>query len=72
MFALITNQPSSRAISDPMQPTNPNPTTVGLTGLAGLMSGVIAFFTRIENRVAEIQKGLAAVGEIGRKSLIRR
>ena len=46
---------------------NPNPTTVGLTGLAGLMSGVIAFFTRIENRVAEIQKGLAAVGEIGRK-----
>ena len=36
-------------------------------GLAGLVSGIVAFISRNESRVAEIQKGLAAVGEIGRK-----
>lgn len=36
-------------------------------GGAGLLSGAIAFVTRIENQAAVLQKGLAALGEASRK-----
>src|SRR5208282_1312080 len=41
-----------------------DPTKVGA---AGVLSGAIAFFTRIENQAAALQKGLAALGEASRK-----
>jgi hypothetical protein len=43
------------------------PAKVGAVGAAGVLSGAIAFYTRIENQAAAVTKGLAAFGETSRK-----